>query len=260
MLKLLIVFIFCVFLGTFLWILFDSLYYFFKSPKKYADPVVYKPNSFLHNLLVEFPRTLGTDRANFNRDVFNDTGFILYEGKQGAGKTYAMTHHLNLLKAKYPQCYIITNYNVMFQNGELNHWTNIIGKKNGELGFIAAFDEISIWFNNRNFKNFDPAFFGTIVQNRKQKRLILGTAQNISLVDKALRTQVTELRQCSCFFGCVILVRRFFPVFDSEGNIKEFKKPFKRRFYFIFQNEFERNLYDTYEVINKMREIGYEDN
>lgn len=242
-----------------LWIFLDAIYYWFKTPKIKTEPVIYKPHSFLYNLLFIFPRTLGEDRANFNSDVFNDTGFILYEGKQGAGKTYAMTHHLNLLKARYPRCYIQTNYNVMFQDSELIHWKQIIGKKNGDLGYISAFDEISIWFNNRNFKNFDPQMFGTIVQNRKQKRLILGTAQNISLIDKALRTQVTELRQCKCYFGCVILVRRFTPILDAEGNLKELERIKHKPFYFIFQNSFERELYDTFYTIDKMKDIGFDD-
>ena len=250
--KFLLTCLFCIVL----WIFFDTVYHFKKYPKKHAFPVIFKPYPWWYNLLIRFPEMLGKELARKDPNEFSDTGFILFEGKQGAGKTCAMTHYLCTLKAKYPEMYITSNYGLIFQDSELTHWRDIVGKKNGTLGFACAFDEISIWFNNRNFKNFDPAFFSTIVQNRKQKRLILGTAQNISLCDKALRTQVTQLRQCYCFLGFIVLVRKFSPTFDSEGNISKLKP---RGFYVFMQDDFLRECYDTYTVIDKMKEVGYDE-
>lgn len=249
-------FLFTLLLGLFFWFIADTSYHFFKTPGKRSESVTYKESSNFNKLFFQFPEMLGKTLARYDPNCFDDTGFILFTGKQGSGKTCAMTHYINLLKAKYPDLKIQTNYNLLFEDSELTSWKDIVGRKNGGKGYVSAFDEISIVFNNRNWKNFDPAFFSTIVQNRKQKRLILGTAQNISLCDKALRTQVTQIRECSCFFGFFVLVRKLEPDFDTEGNIKKLKP---RGMYFFIQSDFLRELYDTSYVIDQMGVIGYDE-
>lgn len=192
-------FLLSIFLGLFAWFISDTFYHYCKTPKCKSDPIVYKESSNFNKIFIQIPEMLGKTIARSDPNSFDDTGFILFTGKQGSGKTCAMTHYICLLKAKYPDLKVQTNYKLIFEDSTLERWQDIVGRKNGGKGYVSAFDEISIIFNNRNWKKFDPAFFSTIVQNRKQKRLILGTAQSISLCDKALRTQVTTLCECSCF-------------------------------------------------------------
>ena len=256
MFKILLLAFFELALGLVLWIIFASIYHYFKTPKKSGIDVIYKESGFWDKILVQFPEMLGKTIARRDNTVCNETGFILFTGEQGSGKTCAMTHYINLLKAQYPTIKVQTNYGLIFEDAPLLSWRDIIGRKNGNQLYISAFDELSVFFNNRNFRNFDFNFFSTIVQNRKERRLILGTAQNISLCDKALRTQVTEIRDCSCFGGFVVFVHRFTPVFDTDGNIKRLRP---RGSYFFIQSDFLRECYDTSLVLRYMGEIGYDE-
>lgn len=43
-------------------------------------------------------------------NVFAEYGLTLYAGKQGAGKTVAMLEYLERMRAKYPDCLILTNF------------------------------------------------------------------------------------------------------------------------------------------------------
>ena len=84
-------------------------------------------------------------------------------------------------------------------------------------------DELQNWFSSNDSKNFPPEMLGVITQNRKNRRIILGTSQNFYLLAKAIRSQATEVRRCSTFLGCLTIVRRAEPILDSEGNVAEWK-------------------------------------
>jgi len=139
----------------------------------------------------------------------------------------------------------------------LEHWSKLIDYKNGIYGVIAVLDETQNWFSSNQSKNFPPEMLQVITQNRKNRRVILGTAQNFYLLAKAIRSQTTEIRRCTTYFGALTLVRRFEPILDSEGNVQEFKK---RGFYFYVHDEDLRNSYDTYHVIESLKESGFKDN
>ena len=101
-------------------------------------------------------------------------------------------------------------------NDDLDHWSKLINYKNGIYGVIAVLDETQNWFASNKSRNFPPEMLQVIIQNRKNRRIILGTAQNFYLLAKAIRSQTTEVRRCATFFGCLTLVRRFEPILDSE--------------------------------------------
>ena len=86
-----------------------------------------------------------------------------------------------------------------------------------------------------------------IFENRKSRRLLLGTVQKIHLMDKNLRCQVSQINNCFSF-GVLSGYIKLIPDFDSEGNI--LKTRFKGIKFFIQSNDL-RNCYDTYEVIRK---------
>ena len=107
----------------------------------------------------------------------------------------------------------------------------------------------------RNKDNaFDTRMMQTITQNRKNKRVILGTCQNFSMVDKQIRLQTTEIRKCYTFLGCLTLVFCSVPDMDSEGNL--LKKRFKRIYWFV-QDDVLRATYDTYACISALGRIGF---
>ena len=56
------------------------------------------------------------------------------------------------------------------------------------------------------------------------------------------------------YFGCLTIVRRFEPILDSDGNVKEWRK---RGMYFFVHNKKIRDSYDTYKVIENLSKSGF---
>lgn len=166
-----------------------------------------------------------------------------------------MTQFCQHLKTKYPKIKIMTNYGLSFEDDNLNSWEPIVGEINGYSGLVACFDEISIWFSNRNYANFPPELLRTITQNRKEHRLILGTCQLVSMVDKQIRRQCTMICKCRSF-GFFTVVWRFRPVLNSEGDII---KMLPINIYAFLQTDELRNLYDTFRIVENLKKIGFQE-
>ena len=76
------------------------------------------------------------------------------------------------------------------------------------------------------------------------------------MLAKAIRTQTTEVRRCSTLLGCLTIVRRFEPILDSEGNVVEWKR---RGMYFFVHSKELRESYDTWKVIERLKNVGFKD-
>ena len=241
--------------------LFFILYFFlhliynlilFKKEKVTSEPVIFKKTPFVKSVLCDLPRVLANEILHHDTNHFKAHGLILFEGEQGSGKSMAMTHYVNLLKAQYPDLIIMTNYDLLIQDFNLDTWQPIVGYHGKPL--CACFDEISLWFSNRNYVNFPPDFLRTIVQNRKERRVILGTCQQINMVDKQIRRQCTEVRKCRTLFGCLTIVWRFSPRFTSDGDIGHL---INKGIYAFIQTEDLRYQYDTFKVIENLGKVGF---
>ena len=216
-----------------------------------------KKRSIIQKLFIDLPKRIVTDMFEKDPDFFSYQGLIIFEGRQGNGKTISAIQFARQMQQEYLKAKCITNLGYKYENDELNHWSKLIDYKNGIYGVIAVLDETQNWFSSNQSKNFPPEMLQVITQNRKNRRVILGTAQNFYLLAKAIRSQTTEVRRCTTFFGCLTLVRRFEPILDSEGNVQEFKK---RGFYFYVHDEDLRNSYDTYHVIESLKDSGFKEN
>lgn len=128
--------------------------------------------------------------------------------------------------------------------------------KIGEKGVLVLMDETQNWFSSNQSKNFPPEMLELITQNRKNRRIILGTAQNFYLLSKAIRSQTTEVRRCATYLGALTIVKRVVPVLDSDGNVKKWKF---RGMYFFVHSEKLRESYDTYYVIKSLRKSGFQE-
>lgn len=53
----------------------------------------------------------------------------------------------------------------------------LINYKNGIKGVIVLMDELQNWFSSNDSKNFPPEMLQVITQNRKNRRVILGTVK-----------------------------------------------------------------------------------
>ena len=216
-----------------------------------------KQTSFFKKILIDFPKRIADDFFEKDPDFFKYQGLIIFEGRQGNGKTIGAVEFARRMQKEYLKAKCITNLAYKYEDDELLHWSQLTDYKNDIFGVIVIIDETQNWFSSNQSKNFPPEMLQVITQNRKNRRVILGTAQNFYLLAKAIRSQTTEIRRCATFFGCLTLVRKFEPILDSEGNVQEFKK---RGWYFFVHDKELRESYDTYKVIESLSTSGFKDN
>ena len=142
----------------------------------------------------------------------------------------------------------------VYHDAELDNWMKLTDYKNGKQGVVAVIDETQNWFGSNQAKRFPPQMLSVITQNRKNRRLILGTSQSFHLLAKTLRSQVTEVRDCLTLLGCITIVVRKEPELDYEGNVIKLK--FKGVYWFVHTVEM-RESYDTYKVIDSLVKSGF---
>lgn len=211
---------------------------------------------FFKSFFYLFPHRFISDLFDKNPEFFSHQGCIVFTGRQGAGKTVAMVEQALLWQKEYPKSKCITNLAYLFQDDELDHWQKLIDYKNGIQGVICLMDEMQNWFSSNQSKNFPPEMLQVITQNRKNRRVIMGTAQSFNRLAKPLREQATEVRRCLTLFGCLTFVHRVEPELDSSGEVVKWKH---RGFYYFVHTDEIRESYDTYRVIEALRASGFQD-
>ena len=234
---------------TVLYILSDTIYLYYKIPRKKAQKTAFKRyNGLIYNVFHLIPKRLAEYLQYLSSKEFNRSGLILYCGKQGEGKTYAMVHQATLDLCEFPDMKIFSNLWTIFADGRLDTWYPLIYEKNGENGIAFLFDEISLWWNSR-FRDLPPDVLQELVQNRKNHRVIYGTCQNISMCDRQIRLQASTFINCHCLFGFFIFCTCWEPIFDFEGNLSD--KKFQG-FKIYIQDDVIRESYDTFETISRL--------
>lgn len=213
--------------------------------------------SLLEKIFVLMPKQYIDDLFSRPADFFPYQGMIIFEGRQGSGKTISMVRYMKDMQYEFPDALCATNLAYTDENKPLKTWTMLIDYKNGYKGVIVAMDELQNWFSSNDSKNFPPEMLSLITQNRKNRRIILGTSQNFYLLAKAIRSQATEVRRCATYFGCLTVVRRLEPILDSEGNVVEWKK---RGIYCFVHDKELRDSYNTWKVIENLRKSGFKEN
>ena len=117
-------------------------------------------------------------------NVWNGFGLNIYVGMFGKGKTLSATKYV-LKQAKRYNLNVISNIKL---NGypyiPLTNWQQIV---EAEGNTIILIDEISTVFNARQWKDFNINLLFQLLQCRKNKKMIVGTAQRFAHVDKLLR-------------------------------------------------------------------------
>ena len=238
-------------------LIFNFVINFEKFKQRPASSLRSAPKiSIIKRLFVLAPRQVINDMINRPPDFFRPCGLIIYEGSQGSGKTSTMVHDIISLQYQYPKVKVITNFALKSETNALRHWKQLLTYKNGYQGVIAAIDELQNWFNSKQSASFPPEMLGVVTQNRKNRRVIFGTAQNFYMLAKDIRTQCTELRKCKTFLGCITVVHRVRPICDSAGDVVEYQNIGR---YFWVHTEAERESYDTYKVIESFAKSGFSD-
>jgi len=208
-------------------------------------------------------------------DFFWPTGTQVYIGRQGSGKTISAVRHLLALRKKYPKAKVVSNLvlNDMrpleFKNVEQlklinekmdtkKHYVRfntmdelalaLTGINNDKLGVIYIIDEIHTYFNALDSKNIPPWVFTEISQQRKQRKLIVGTSQLFMRMAKPFREQVDNMIVCRSLFGVLTTQKAFDGEtldVDEQGKLQG---DIKRRGFF-FQSRALRATYDTFQKV-----------
>ena len=215
----------------------------------------YKKQTLFYKLFM-IPYMFGYTLAHTDPNTFKPHGVIMFEGRQGCGKTSAMIKYATDLKEQYPLSKIICNTDFNLSDIDLNSWEDMINVKNGTNGLICILDETQQWFNSKQSKDFPPECLSYITQLRKERKIVLGTCQQFYMISKDIRTQVSELRRCRCILGVFNIVIRTRPIVDSSGEILKYQY---LGFYTFVQTNKLRNSYDTYKTVSNLVKSGFQE-
>lgn len=244
----------------FVFVLIHYAFYRFikKMPRLRSSAIKTKKKPFLFKIFVDFPRQLAYDIVTKDPDRFPFKGVIIFTGRQGNGKTIALVNAIHSMQSSFPRCKVITNLRYTNEDDSLHHWRQLCDYTNSKYGVIVGMDETQNWFSSAQSRNFPPEMLSVITQNRKNARIILGTAQSFHLLSKSIRSQCTEVRECHTFFGCVTYVTRKEPILDPDGNVSEYKRLGSP--YFFVHSQKLRNMYDTYFTVDSLSKSGFVEN
>lgn len=215
-----------------------------------------KKKGIFRRLFVDAPYMIAKDMIEHDPEFFKYQGMYIFTGRQGKGKTIALAEITRRMQLEFPKAKVMTNFDYKYQDKELGHWKDMVNYENGIQGVIVGMDETQNWFSSNDSRNFPPEMLQEITQNRKQRRIILGTAQSFHLLAKPIRTQTTLVCECVTLMRCITIVRKREPILDSEGNVVEYKN---RGIYFFVHSPELRESYDTWKTIKKLTKVGFQD-
>ena len=138
-------------------------------------------------------------RANMmkSKDGFPYGGMWLFTGAQGSGKTLLLMHMVKEIHEQYPDALIVTNISIF--GIPCIPYTGIEDfekYKNGSKGVIFVIDEIHVLFSSLESAKMPLSQVAVWCQNRKNRRLILGTTQRFTRAAKPVREQTTWHYEC----------------------------------------------------------------
>lgn len=189
-----------------------------------------------------------------NDKSFPYAGMWIFSGAQGSGKTLLLMHLLKQIIEQYPNAIIVSNISIFgvpcipYQGVEDFEKYN-----NGADGIIFVIDEIHILFNSLESKGMPLSTMQVWAQNRKNRRLILGTSQRFNRVAKGVREQTTWNYECRRPIFNLIYSYKVLDGsnYDDNGKyiIEDGQDEPKRHFY--IPNVSVMRMYNTLEVTTR---------
>lgn len=215
----------------------------------------FKPFDFCRWLLCDLKL-----KVNISQKPFNEYGFSIYCGRQGAGKTISMVEYLERMRKDYPRAKIVTNFYYAHSHATMLSWRALFDIRNGDDGVIFAIDEIHSEYSSSNWKDFPESLLSEISQQRKQRMKIVATAQVFSRIAKPIREQAFSVFVCSTYAGRLTRVKEYDAADygvtqDSAYVVKEKCKPIRK--YSFVQSNALRSVYDTYQKINRLEKVSF---
>lgn len=219
-----------------------------------ALKIKHKVYDMLRWLLVDFKRA----RARAYKP-FEEFGFTVFVGRQGAGKTVSMVHYLYEMKKIYPEAKIVTNFACTLADYKMNDWRDFFEIRNGDKGVIFAIDEIHSEYDSSKWKDFPESLLSEISQQRKQRVKIVATSQCFKRIVKPMREQTFSVVECRTFFKRWTFCREYdafeYDCLESSYAVNSPIKPLDK--YSFIQSDELRNCYDTYEKIERLEKTDF---
>lgn len=194
------------------------------------------------------------------KDEMTITGINVFCGPQGSGKSLSMIHYAEKIIKDHPKAIIVTNIEFNFEcPNEIREYSSFEDFKieNGVYGVIYILDEIHLILNSLESKGVPLSVIVELSQQRKQRKLILGTSQVYSRMAKPLREQIKSCIICRNLFGIFQLnymINAFETEEGSDGKLKV--KKLKTSFFFHSRKDYMN--YDTYKKMDNY--IGIRNN
>jgi len=198
-------------------------------------------------------------KARKDKEFFWPNGTQVYCGTQGSGKTISAVKHLVKLKTRWPKAKVVTNLELnvpwdYIQFSDMESLAKVLVEvNNGKYGVIYLIDEIHTYFNALESKNIPMFVFTEISQQRKQRKVIIGTSQLFMRLAKPFREQCDNIVMCRTFFGFITFQKAYDGMTieqDFEGNIIGDVR--KRGFFFHTRKL--RNTFDTFQKVVSAQE------
>lgn len=178
---------------------------------------------------------------------FHPEGITIFAGSQGEGKSLSAVQFCKKILMEYPKCVFCTNLEV---KGIYNKTVEFTGLdcletiNNGEFGVVYLVDEIQNYLNSLLSKDVPLSTIVSLTQQRKQRKIIVGTSQVYGRMAKPLREQVKNVVLCKK----ILMFIQYNCLIDSmetqEVNGKLETVP-KKRFLWFHSPELYKS-YDTY--------------
>lgn len=247
--------IFIVFICLFFVVFISAIFNFVKHRQRYTvstdkKSIKKSPITFC----LDLGKMIGWDLGHHDPNKFAYKGIYLFLGEQGSGKTYSAVHTAISMQRDFPKSCILSNTPLSIDSTFIDKPEIFYNFNNGTNGTIVLLDEVSAWYNSKASKNMPPEMFTIVTTNRKNKRVLLCTAQNLYMVSKDIRTQATYLIDSHCILGCfnVNIYRK--PTFDADGLL--IKSRFVKLKVFL-QEQTIRDCYDTNAMITFLGKVGF---
>lgn len=183
-------------------------------------------------------------------DGFQYAGLWCFSGSQGSGKTLLMMHLLKQVLEESPNAIVVSNISIYgvpsYPYTSIEDFEKYV---NGRDGVIFVIDEIHTLFNSLESRNMPISTMQVWCQNRKNRRLILGTSQRFNRVAKGVREQTTWNYECRKGIAGVLYSYRVFDGSEYDENGKYTDEEPKRHFY--IPNVSVMRMYNTLEVVKR---------
>lgn len=183
-------------------------------------------------------------------DPFPFAGMWLFTGAQGSGKTLLMMHMVKQIVEECPDCMVISNMSIYgIPSIPYSGIEDFETYNNGRNGIIFVIDEIHTLFNSLESKGMPVSTMQVWCQNRKNRRLILGTTQRFNRVAKGVREQTTWNYECTrALLGFLYSFRVLDgSLYDDAGKYTE---DLPQRHFYVPAVSVMR-MYNTLEVIRR---------